>query len=90
MGFLRWESIKIKLGDEFIGIYEDYEKEWEWQAQPETQTPKGFTFERGLKKDLTGGILVAKGVYSSHQGKGMMLKTWETHLKGMLKPIEEE
>lgn len=89
MGCLRWESINIKLGEEIFHILDNRDKEWEWQAQPESQTFKGFTFNVSSDVDLTGAIFFTKGVYSSHKGK-MIKKTWEIPLIGMLKPIKEK
>ena len=85
MGFLRWNTIFIKLDNELLNIYGNTEFEWNWQAQPETQILKGFTFEGVLNKDLSSGHFVAIGVYSSHKGK-MIDKIWRTPLIGMLEP----
>lgn len=89
VGYLRWDNINLKVNDDIYHIRELSEKEFDWQAQADTPTPKTFHFKVSLDIDLTGGIFLAKGVYSSHKGK-MIKKTWRTPLTGMLKPIEGE
>ncbi|MFX0087882.1 MAG: hypothetical protein ACFFAU_19680 [Candidatus Hodarchaeota archaeon] len=58
-------------------------EEWEWQAQPSEQTLNGFTFKVPIEKELTGGIFVTRGVYSSHKGS-IIEETWQTPLIGEL------
>lgn len=85
MGYLRWDNINLKVNDDIYNIRDLSEKEFTWQAQTDPQTPKTFHFKVSLDIDLTGGIFLAKGVYSSHKGK-MIEKTWETLLTGELRP----
>ena len=86
MGFLRWNTILIKLDNELLNIYGNTEFEWDWQAQPETQILEEFTFGGAVNKDLSNGHFVAFGVYSSHKGK-MIDEVYEIPLSGMLRPV---
>ena len=83
MGFMRWEKINLKVGTESFDY--QFNKEEEFQLQPDTQTPKGVSFRVGEEKDLTNGYFIAKGVCSSHKGI-MIEKAWKTPLTVILKP----
>ena len=85
MGFIRWETVKIQVGDqEFIS---NHPATWEWQTQADTQTHIAFTFFVS-DIDLTGGVFIAEGEYSF---KGKMLpRTYRYPLKGQLNLIQSE
>ena len=84
MGFIRWETIKIQVGDqEFIS---KHPATWEWDTQADRQTRIAFTFFIG-DIDLTGGEFVAEGEYS-YKGK-MLPRTYRYPLKGQLKPVSQ-
>ena len=85
MGLVRWTHISIKRKEEVLSLGNP--KEYEWQAQPNTQTPKGFHFEISMLENLNGCIFLAKGVYSSHKGR-MEEKIWSSPLSGSLNPLE--
>lgn len=83
MGFMRWDTIYIRVKTNIYHLKNPVENEE--QLQPDTQTPRGFTFLIDNKEDLTGGMFIASGMYSSHRGK-MIEKVWETPLTGNIQP----
>ena len=80
MGYVRWNEIIVKIGDKLIKTEAEAYREYKRLFKPDTQIEKGFTFPIGDHIDLIGASFLAKGVYSSHEGKGMINKTWEIHL----------
>ncbi|MFX0058377.1 MAG: hypothetical protein ACFE8J_08770 [Candidatus Heimdallarchaeota archaeon] len=90
MGYLRWDKISIKLGEKIIQTEKEAYKELTRIFASDEQVEKGFSFPLGKHEDLTKGMFVAEGVYSSHKGKGMISDTWIIPLTGKLKPIKEE
>lgn len=88
MGYIRWNTIYLKVKDQIYKIRNPPNKGLTYQAN--TQQEKGnLTFYVEEDADLTNGFFIAVGVYSSHKG-GLHDKVWETPLTGILKPIKEE
>lgn len=88
MGYVRWDDIKFKVGERLFKP--KVPTGYRGIIQADTQEERTFHFFAGEHENLVGGFFIAKGVYSSHKGKGMIPDTWKTPLTGILKPIKIE